>query len=454
MKSTTQKNTTREMTTGSPLRLIVQFALPVLGGNLLQQMYNMIDAAIVGRFLGAPALAAVGSTSSVQFLVFGFCIGTCSGFGVPIARDFGAHNMAKMRREIFHSFLLTAVIALIGCLGCSLGCTGILRMMQVPEDIWKDAYLYLLIIFLGTPFTLLYNLLSGILRSVGDSRTPFLFLALSTVLNIFLDIFCIVVLKWGCAGAAIATVAAQAISGLLCLVVIVRSFQVLHPRKEDRRFQWSCIHELLTMGVPMGLQFSITAIGSMVLQTAVNAMGSVYVSAFTTAIKINQISMCPIDAVANATSVFSSQNLGAGKPDRIRRGMFEGVLAGVVYGLVAGIVLYLFGHKLCLLFVSADNTEVISLASRLMRYNGFAFWLLGILTTVRLCVQGLGFPGRAVFSGVMEMIARAGVVFLLVPSLHFTAVCMANIFAWAFGALYIGPVGMLTLRQVQKKLKQ
>ena len=203
---------TTSMIKGNPLKLMLQFAFPLLLGNLLQQTYNIIDAAIVGQILGAKALASVGASSSIQFLVLGFCMGSCTGFGVPVAKYFGAEKIEKMRDYIFNGAVLCAGIAVILTALCSVLCPQILHILSVPEDIYDNAYSYLLIIFLGIPFTILYNYLSSILRSVGDSRTPFIFLALSAVLNIFLDLFCIVVLKLGCAGAAIATISAQAIN--------------------------------------------------------------------------------------------------------------------------------------------------------------------------------------------------------------------------------------------------
>ena len=221
------------MTKGSPLKLMLQFALPLLMGNLLQQTYNIIDAAIVGQILGADALASVGSSSSVQFLVLGFCIGCCAGFGVPVARYFGAGDHRTMRNYIFNGAVLTAIIAAILMIACSLSCGQILHLLSVPDDIFGNAYVYLIVIFIGIPFTLLYNYLSSILRSVGDSRTPFLFLGFSAVLNIFLDLFCIIVLKWGCMGAAIATITAQAISGILCFFYIRGKMQLLRLEKEN-----------------------------------------------------------------------------------------------------------------------------------------------------------------------------------------------------------------------------
>ena len=202
------------MIKGSPLKSMLQFALPLLVGNLLQQTYNIIDAAIVGQVLGAQALASVGASTSVQFLVLGFCMGSCTGFGIPVAKYFGAGDHKRMKDFIFNGAILTAVIAVIVTTLCAVLCPWILHMLSVQSDIYANAYIYLMIIFLGIPFTLLYNYLSSILRAVGDSRTPFIFLTFSAVLNIFLDLFFIVVAKWGCAGAAFATIASQAISGI------------------------------------------------------------------------------------------------------------------------------------------------------------------------------------------------------------------------------------------------
>ena len=256
-----------------------------------------------------------------------------------------------MRDYIFNGAVLCAGIAVILTALCSVLCPQILHILSVPEDIYDNAYSYLLIIFLGIPFTILYNYLSSILRSVGDSRTPFIFLALSAVLNIFLDLFCIVVLKLGCAGAAIATISAQAISGILCLIFIIRKMKLLWLKKENRTIKGDAVKELLAMGMPTGLQFSITAIGSMVMQSANNRLGSTYVSAFTTAMKIKQFTMCPFDAIATSASVFCSQNLGAGQSDRIKKGLRCGITVGVGYGIVAGILLIFAGHTLSMLLL-------------------------------------------------------------------------------------------------------
>ena len=436
------------MTQGNPLKVMLQFAFPLLIGNLLQQTYNIIDAAIVGQSLGAQALASVGASTSVQFLVLGFCMGSCTGFGIPVAKYFGAGDLKHMKNIIFNGAVLTAVIAVIITGLCTLLCPWILQVLSVQSDIYANAYSYLMIIFLGLPFTLLYNYLSSILRAVGDSRTPFLFLAFSAVLNIFLDLFFILVADWGCAGAAFATIAAQAISGILCLIVIIRRMEVLWLSKENRVVRGDSITELLQMGLPTGLQFSITAIGSMVMQSANNGLGGDYVSAFTAGAKLKQFTMCPFDAIATSVSVFCSQNYGAGKIDRIHKGLRQGIAVGVGYGLFAGLILIFAGRPLSMIFVSKDASGVLDASAKYLRCMGYFYWSLGILNVTRMVTQGLGHSGRAFFSGVMEMIARTIVSLGFVEAFGYTAICFADQTAWIAACCYIAPTCLYCLKKI------
>lgn len=436
------------MTQGNPLKVMLQFAFPLLIGNLLQQTYNIIDAAIVGQSLGAQALASVGASTSVQFLVLGFCMGSCTGFGIPVAKYFGAGDLKHMKNIIFNGAVLTAVIAVIITVLYTLLCPWILQVLSVQSDIYANAYSYLMIIFLGLPFTLLYNYLSSILRAVGDSRTPFLFLAFSAVLNIFLDLFFILVADWGCAGAAFATIAAQAISGILCLIVIIRRMEVLWLSKENRVVRGDSITELLQMGLPTGLQFSITAIGSMVMQSANNGLGGDYVSAFTAGAKLKQFTMCPFDAIATSVSVFCSQNYGAGKIDRIHKGLRQGIAVGVGYGLFAGLILIFAGRPLSMIFVSKDASGVLDASAKYLRCMGYFYWSLGILNVTRMVTQGLGHSGRAFFSGVMEMIARTIVSLGFVETFGYTAICFADQPAWIAACCYIAPTCLYCLKKI------
>ena len=252
-------STTKELTEGAPLPLILNFTFPLLLGNILQQTYSLVDAVIVGRFLGINDLAAIGASTSVVFLILGFCNGCCSGFGIPVAQKFGARDYESMRRYVSVSLQIATVMSVAIALITSLFCADILRSMQTPDNIFKGAYYYLLVTFIGVPCTFFYNLLSSIIRALGDSKTPFWFLLFSTILNIVLDLFCILVLKWGVAGAGIATVVSQGISALLCYLYMYKHFPVLQGTADDRRFRLPIARNLLYIGVPMGLQFSITA---------------------------------------------------------------------------------------------------------------------------------------------------------------------------------------------------
>lgn len=442
---------TKNMTEGNPLKLIIQFALPLLAGNLFQQMYNIVDAAIVGRYLGEDALASVGASSSVQFLVLGFCIGICCGFSIPVAQRFGAGDEKAMRSHIFHAGVLTAVFAVLLTILCGALCPQILRVLSTPKDIYAGAYSYLLIIFLGIPFSLLYNLLSGILRAVGDSATPFKFLVLSTLLNIVLDLLCIVCFGLGCAGAAIATITAQAVSGISCLFYIKRKFPVLHLQKEDCKLKTSGVRIMAFMGIPMGLQYSITAIGSMVMQSANNGLGSVYVSGFTAAMRIKQFAMCPFDAIATAVSTFASQNLGAGKIERIKKGIREGITVGVLYGIVIGAIMIFGGRFFSMLFIRKSATAVLDASEQYLRCLGLFYWVIGILNVCRMTIQGLGYSGRAIFSGMLEMVARITVSLIFVPRYGFLAICFTDQSAWISAAIYVAITLFWLVKKEEKR---
>ena len=321
----------KEMTSGPCLPLIFNFTLPLLLGNMLQQTYSLIDAAIVGKFLGINALASVGASTSVVFLILGFCNGCCGGFGIPVAQKFGARDYVSMRRLVSVSLKLAGMmsvgIALITCLLCAF----ILRTMQTPENIFQDAYWYLLITFIGVPCTFFYNLLSSIIRALGDSKTPFWFLLFSTILNVLLDLLCILVFHWGVAGAAIATVFSQGVSAVLCYFYMYRKFEILRMQPADKRFRPELARQLIFVGIPMGLQFSITAIGSIMLQSANNALGTACVAAFTAAMRIKMFFLCMLESLGIAMATFCGQNYGAGKPERIWTGVKAASLMMIVY---------------------------------------------------------------------------------------------------------------------------
>ncbi len=439
----------KEMTSGPCLPLIFNFTLPLLLGNMLQQTYSLIDAAIVGKFLGINALASVGASTSVVFLILGFCNGCCGGFGIPVAQKFGARDYVSMRRLVSVSLKLAGMmsvgIALITCLLCAF----ILRTMQTPENIFQDAYWYLLITFIGVPCTFFYNLLSSIIRALGDSKTPFWFLLFSTILNVLLDLLCILVFHWGVAGAAIATVFSQGVSAVLCYFYMYRKFEILRMQLADKRFRPELARQLIFVGVPMGLQFSITAIGSIMLQSANNALGTACVAAFTAAMRIKMFFLCMLESLGIAMATFCGQNYGAGKPERIWTGVKAASLMMIVYVAAVAIILWGFSEKFVLLFVDPSETEIIADAALFLHISVSFFPVLGLLCILRYSIQGAGYTKLAMFSGVSEMIARILVSVVAVPLWGFWAVCFGDPTAWVFADAFLIPAFIYVYRRLR-----
>lgn len=443
----------KDMIKGDPLKLILAFSLPLLLGNLFQQFYNIVDTAIVGQTLGSVALAGVGATTSVQFLVIGFCQGLAQGFGIPIAQRYGAKDYENLKKYVYNGSLLIFVFAVVITILTVLLTPNILSLLKVNEEIYANAYSYIVVIFAGIPFTLLYNYLSSILRAIGDSKTPFYFLAFSAILNIFLDFFCILVLKWGCAGAAIATVFSQAVSGLLCLILIKLKFEILQVNKEFKKVSKMHCLSLLGMGLPMGLQFSITAIGSMVMQSANNGLGTVYVSGFAAGAKIKQLMMCPFDAFGSAVSTFISQNYGAGKSDRIKEGCKRGLYIALIYAVVACCLMFFFGRTLSGLFLSSDETLALDASYAYLRRIGYFYPMLGTLVIFRMSLQGLGYSNRAVLAGVIEMILRSIFASTFVPKFGFDAITFTDQVAWFGAIVYLVPMFVHSYKEVERNIK-
>ena len=340
------RSTTKELTSGSPMKLILGFAVPLLFGMLFQQFYSLMDTIIVGRYLGVTALAAVGATGSINFLIIGFCQGICNGFGLPVAQRFGARDYDGVRKYVGNSAILSVLIGGVLTALTVIFCRQILVLMQTPSDIIDLSYNYIVVIFAGIPAIILYNILSSYLRSLGDSITPVIFLIVAAVLNIGLDLFFIICLHWGVFGAAFATVLSQAVSGVLCLFVIIRKFDILHLKRSDWVLDASYVRNLLIMGLPMGLQYSITAIGSVILQTAVNTLGSGAVAAMTAGSRISMFMMCPFDALGSTMATYGGQNVGAGKYDRLASGMKSAIILAAVYSAAILVVIIFLARPL------------------------------------------------------------------------------------------------------------
>ena len=444
--------TSKEMTAGPALPLIFNFTLPLLLGNLLQQTYSLIDAAIVGKFLGINPLAAVGASSSVIFLILGFCNGCSCGFGIPVAQKFGARDYSIMRCYVSVSLQISIAISVFIAILTSIFCSDILRVMRTPDTIFEDAYIYLLVTFIGVPFTFLYNLLSSIIRALGDSKTPFWFLLFSTILNIVLDLFCILVLDWGVMGAAVATVFSQAVSTFLCYIYMYRHFEILRGNRAKKKFQLRLANNLLAIGVPMGMQFSITAIGSIMLQSANNALGTACVAAFTTAMRIKMFFICPFESLGIAMATYCGQNYGAGKPRRIWEGIKASGWMMMGYAVATFAILMLCSKELALLFVNISETEIISATELFLHVSAYFFPMLGVLCILRYSIQGAGFTNLAMLSGVSEMIARTLVSIYAVPVWGYLAVCYGDPAAWVAANVFLVPAFIYVYRKL-KRLK-
>lgn len=446
-------NTTKDMTTGSSMKLILGFAVPLLMGMLFQQVYSLVDTIIVGRFLGVNALAAVGATGSINFLIIGFCLGLCNGFALPVAQRFGAKDYDGLRKYVGNSAVLSVIIGGTITVFTVVFCRNILQIMDTPADIIDLSYNYIVVIFAGIPATLLYNILSSHLRSLGDSVTPVAFLILSACLNIGLDLLFIVTFHWGVFGASFATVLSQLVSGVLCLVFIIIRFDILHLKRDDWRLDPAYVRNLLVMGLPMGFQYSITAIGSVILQAAVNSLGSIAVASMTAAGKISMFVVCPFDALGSTMATYGGQNVGAGKLERLGKGLRSAVILGAIYSAVIFVVVYFFGENMIQIFLSPTEENaatVLAWAKEFLVINAAFYFPLALVNIVRFLIQGMGFSGFAVFAGVFEMVARTIVGLFLVPVFGFVAACFASPLAWIFADAFLIPAFFFCRKRLRK----
>ena len=441
---------TRDMTVGSPIKLIFGFFLPLLFGLLFQQLYNAVDTVVVGRFLGVNALAGVGATGALNFLILGFCTGTCAGFAIPVAQKFGEHDFAGLKRYAVNAIMISVMFSLVVGTIVSCLCRTFLEWMGTPADIIDDAFAYLFVIFLGLPVVMLYNVLFGIIRSMGDSRTPVLYLIVASLINVVLDLLFILVFHTGVEGAAIATVISQAISALLC-VRYLRHSQVLIITKEDWKVDWQCCKVLLGMGLPTGLQYSITAIGSIMLQTGINGLGSHAVAAVSTGNKVTQLICCPLDALGTTVATYGGQNIGAKKLDRISKGMRTCVAFGLIYSAIAFFLIKYLGPTLLSLFIGAEETSVLADAQYfIMHWVAFCAPLTFVYV-FRFMIQGLGFSKLAVFAGVFEMLARGLISLFWIPAAGFEAVCFASPVAWIAADIFLVPAYLWVRKKLHRE---
>lgn len=420
----------KDMTTGNPGKIIFEFTLPIFIGNVFQQFYNMADTMIVGKFVGTKALAAVGSTGTIMFLILGFVMGMTAGFTVLTAQKFGAGDMEAMRQTVGSAAVLSVIMSVVLTAVSMLFMKKLLVFMQTPADIFDDAYAYIMIICAGIFVQMLYNLLASILRALGNSKVPLYFLILAALLNIVLDLLFIIVFKLGAAGAAYATVASQGVSALLCLVYIVRKVPLLHLKKEDWKPKGYLIKTQMAVGFPMALQYSITAIGTMMVQTSLNMLGSIQVAAFTAANKIEQLVTQAYVAMGTTMATYSAQNRGAGEVKRIRQGFKAATIMGSIYSVVAAALIMTVGKYMTYLFLSGDVSEIMVSVDIYLKCVGVFFIPLAIVNLYRNGIQGMGYGLLPMMAGVAELLGRGVVAIVAAKQKSYFGVCMANPAAW------------------------
>ncbi|MBO3094848.1 MATE family efflux transporter [Cellulomonas dongxiuzhuiae] len=420
----------KALTTGSPWRVIATFAVPLLIGNVVQQLYHFVDAIVVGRVLGVESLAAVGATGSLLFLLIGFAWGTTSGFAIPTAQAFGAGDHAAVRRSVATGALLTGLITAVLTVGAPLLAEPALRLLRTPEELLPEATTFALISFLGAASTMFFNFLSSVIRATGDSRTPLVFLTVSCVINIGLVVALVSGLGTGVGGAALATVASQGIAVALCLLYVWRRVPVLHVRREDWRVTRADVARHLQLGLPMGFQASIIAIGALAVQVRLNSLGPEAVAAYTTAGRVDMLAVTLLSSLGLAMSMFVAQNLGAGRPDRIRAGVVQGVWMAVAASVVLGAVLIVAGGRLVGLFVGDGEQHVVELATYLLVVNGALYVVLGVLMVLRGALQGLGHTMVPTLTGLVELVMRVGAAVVLGAAFGFEGVVWGNPLAW------------------------
>lgn len=434
--SENKKQKSMDLTVGHPLKQILLFALPLVFGTMFQQLYSFADTVIVGRCLGIDALAAVGATYSLHFLILGFVQGACVGFGIPLAQSFGAGEKRELHRFLWNGFWVGSFFSVLLTVGTVILAAPLMAAMNTPENIFSMGVSYIRILFLGIPSSILYNYSASVLRALGDSRHPFYFLLFSSILNVVLDYVFITDFHTGVEGAAAATVISQLVSGLLNTWWMFRRMELIEIRREDMSLSFRHIRKLCIIGLPMGVEYSVSAVGAILLQDAINILGSGAVAAQTAGEKIRQMFTLPMESIGMAMATYAGQNFGAGRMDRIKRGIRDGIVIQALYCAVVWVILLLMKGILVQLVLGSGSIQVARNAEKYLMICSCLFLLHGLLMIFRNVLQGMGYAGHAVLSGIWELAGRGLGGWIAVSGAGFTAVCFANPMAWGFALCY------------------
>lgn len=437
-----------DMTKGTPWKLIMRFIIPIIIGNIFQQLYNMVDTIIVGRFVGVDALAAVGATGSVSFLILGFTQGLTTGFTVMTAQRFGAGDREGMKRSIGSAIVLSVFVTIIMTAVSMLGMDGLLALMNTPEDIFAMSKEYIMVICSGICFNVLYNLQASILRAVGNSVVPLVLLFISSVANIVLDYVLIVYGHMGVAGAAVATVISQGLAGICCLIYIVVAVPTLHVKREHFKWDAQCVRNQISVGIPMALQFSITAVGTILVQAALNLLGSLAVASYSVSCKVEQLVTQPFAAMGVTMATYCAQNRGVNDLARIQKGVKVANVMSAVYAVVIYGVIYVILPYIIPLFTSEDVGQITEYAKIYIGVCGAFFIPLGMIFIFRNALQGCGFGFMPMMGGVVELLGRLVLAFIAAKMLSFMGVCLANVSAWLLAGIFL----MIAYQILMKKM--
>jgi len=449
---------TKDLTVGNPLKVIVNYMIPVFLGLVLQQAYNLVDTIVIGWFEGSKALGGVGAASSLCLMVMGATMGLCAGFCIPISHAFGEKNETKLRQYLAHSIYLSAAnAAVIMVVFLSLGGTILNAMGTLPEN-YDHAYNYVMVYFMGVPCAVLYNLTSGVMRAMGDSKTPLYFLFISSACNIVLDLIFVAWCKWGVTGAAWATNISQALSGTLCVFYMRKKLPIIRFRKGDMKWSFKHALHLLANGFPLALQYCITFVGTMIMQVAINGLGQViYVNTVAVCNKINGLMNCTFNAIGPTMANFVGQNVGAKRPDRVRSGLFVGILISAVFSAIYMLMATFLTPQMMRLFLDEAKegaevfAEMVVHAKQFLMTMGVFSIMIGLIISHRFTMQGMGFAKLAIISGILELCARVLTAYVLVPKLGFTGVCLGSPAAWLFASCFVVPGAYICLGRLKKK---
>ena len=441
----------KDLTNGSPLKLIVCFSLPILLGNIFQQLFHISDILIVGRLLGVEALAALGSSAPIFFMFLIVAFGFTGGLTIITAQRFGAKDIKGVKSSFFHSLIASIVFSLIISFFIIFFLKDILKLMNVPSELMDDAYKFTYILGLAMSIIILYNLLSGAIRALGDSKTPLYFLIASSLLNIAFNFIFIKFFKMGVQGSALGTLCSVSFSALACILFIYAKYPMLKLKIQDCRYNNKIMKEHLRVAIPMALQFSILSVGLLIVQSLCNSFGTDVIAGFTAAMRIEQISTQPLLALGIAFATYSAQNFGAVLIKRIRQGVRQCLLAGLILSIAIGLIVRFFGINMISVFIENEDRNIINIGQNYLMITSYCYFFLLSIFIVRNAVQGMGKTFVPVLSSTVELIARIFAAFYLADKIGYMGVFWSGPIAWLCGALVVVTGYFIILSQINTK---